>query len=187
MTDDLLLTLDGLRFGVEKSLRYHQRRRAHYERLHRYLMLGVLLSGSAAFGDVFGEPKWFGLISATLGALDLVFSFSMRVRDHEILHRRFTDLARSMTRTAAPTAADVQRWTDARQEIETEEPPVYWAVEASCYNEVSIAWGREKHGLVKLTTWQKAMMNWFTFDKVEMPLAQPPPPPSASTGATVTQ
>jgi hypothetical protein len=172
-TSDLALRLDQLRFGIEKSLRYHQRRRAHYEGIHRYLMVGVLFSGSAAFADMLEQPQLFGLLGAAFGALDLVFSFSMRARDHELLHRRFTDIARQVETTATPTEDDLRRWTSARREIEADEPPVFWALEASCDNEVTIAWGRERHGLVRLTGWQKLFMHWWTFEKAEMPRAKP--------------
>jgi hypothetical protein len=164
--------LDALNFGVEKSLRYHQRRRAHYERLHKAMMLGVLLSGSAAFANAVGHSNWFGLVAATLGALDLVFSFSHRARDHEVLHRRFTDLAAELRTTPNPTQEEVQRWERRRLEIETDEPPTYWALEVSCWNEVAHAWGRPAS--VRLTFWQNAFMNWKTFEKAKFPTVEAP-------------
>jgi hypothetical protein len=136
-------------------------------------MLGVLLSGSAAFADALDQPRVFGLFAATLGALDLVFGFSHRARDHEVLHRRFTDLAAELRTTTSPTQEEVQRWERRRLEIEAEEPPTYWALEASCWNEVAHAWGR--HASVRLTFWQHLLMNWRTFDKAEFPLLEAPP------------
>jgi hypothetical protein len=164
--------LDGLNFGVEKSLRYHQRRRAHYERLHKATMLGVILSGSAAFANSLDHLHWFGLVAATLGALDLVFGFSHRARDHELLHKRFTALAAELRTTTSPTQEEAQRWERCRLEIESDEPPTYWALEASCWNEVAHAWGRPASA--RLTCGQHLLMNWSTFDKAAFPMLQSP-------------
>ncbi len=41
-----------LTFRVDKSMRYHQRRRAFFDRCHRWVMFAVILSGSAAFADL---------------------------------------------------------------------------------------------------------------------------------------
>lgn len=133
------MSLDGLIFGIEKSIRYHQRRRAHYEGPHKAVMLGVILTGSAAFANALGHGAAMGLGAAVLGASDLAFGFSRRARDHEILHRRFTDLA---IRARQP-GADEQVIERARLEIETDEPPIYWAVESDCFMEVAAAWGRK--------------------------------------------
>jgi hypothetical protein len=136
------------------------------------MMLGVLLSGSAAFANALDNPRWFGLVAATLGALDLVFGFSHRARDHEVLHKRFTDLAADLRTTASPTQEEVQRWERRRLEIEADEPPTYWALEASCWNEVAHAWGRS--GSVRLSFWQHLLMNWRTFDKTEFRMVKVP-------------
>lgn len=58
-----------LSFDVEKPLRYHQRRRRHFEWLHRLVMLAIILCGSAAFAGAADSPHWFGLAGAVLGAL----------------------------------------------------------------------------------------------------------------------
>ena len=44
MPDELSDPNSDLSFGVEKSMRYHQRRRVYYEACHRWIMFGVIVS-----------------------------------------------------------------------------------------------------------------------------------------------
>jgi len=177
MTMELSDVADELNFAVEKSLRYHQRRRAFYDGWHRIIMFALILIGSASFADVVTHLSfytitisgWGGLVVAALAALDLVFSLGDKARDHEILHRRFTDLAISI-RTEAETPERLQLWERRRLEMETDEPPIFWALEASCDNEVIKAWGRDvKNGLVALSPWQRLMMNYLRFQGTDFP------------------
>jgi hypothetical protein len=171
-----------LSFDIEKSLRYHQRRRRHFEWLHRLVMLGIILCGSAAFAGAADSPHWFGLAGAVLGALDLVFAFSHRARDRQELHRRFTDLAKAMRAVDAPAAEDLRRWSRERLDIESDEPPIYWAVEASCFNEVALARGHRADALVPLTLGQRLLMHWLPFEALGQPAGQPPAAPGEAPG-----
>lgn len=153
-----------LDFDIEKSLRYHQRRRRHYEFLHRAIMLGIIVAGSAAFADFYADGRWFGLISAVLAAVDLVYGLSHKARDHQDLHRRFTELAKAIRTTHQPTDADLDRWTRERLDIESDEPPVFWALEASCFNEVAMSRGHPRSEWVPLKQWQKLLMHWRPFE-----------------------
>ena len=166
--------LDALNFAVEKSLRYHQRRRAHFDWCHRAMMFLVLVAGSGATADFFGAAKILAFLTAVLGALDLVWGPSTRARDHEVLFRRFTDLAVEIRRLATPTDADVRRLVERRLTIEADEPPIYWALEASCYNEVAAAWGRERHGLYRLGRWETVLMQVWRFEGRVLPYSGVP-------------
>lgn len=157
--------IDGLNFGAEKSMRYHQRRRAHFERLHRGTMFAVVVTGSAGAAGFFGSPEFFALVAAVLGALDLVFAFSVKAQQHELLFKRFSILAKEIRSNSSPTEGDYQNWVNNRLDIESEEPTVYWAVEASCYNEVVVAWGRETSvELNRLGFWEGVLMHWWPYE-----------------------
>ncbi len=129
-----------LNFAVEKSMRYHQRRRGFYDRTHKSIMFFVVLAGSAAFS---GIGEYFGAIAAMLAAADLVWSPSHKARDHEMLFRRFSELAIAIRTAALPDRSRYEEWVQARINIETNEPPIYWALEADCDNEVRRAWGKD--------------------------------------------
>lgn len=64
-----------LDFAVEKSLRYHQRRRAHYERWHKRSMFIILLAGSSAIAGI--HPTIAGIVVAVFSALDLTIGLSV--------------------------------------------------------------------------------------------------------------
>ncbi|HRQ80360.1 MAG TPA: hypothetical protein PKZ97_04510 [Azospirillaceae bacterium] len=132
------------------------------------------MSGSAAFGGLFNNPEALGLFGAGLGALDLVFSFSIKARDHDFLHRRFSELAKEIIGKRVPTQEDLAGWIQQRLDIEADEPPVYWALEASCDNEITLAKGRQRHGLVRLGLWRTLLMHWHRFEAAEMPRVAPP-------------
>jgi hypothetical protein len=179
---DIEHQIDGLNFSIEKSLRYHQRRRSHFEWCHTGSMFAVIVLGSAAFGGAFAHfnvagihmANVFGLIITMIAAADLVIGFSRKARDHEFLHREFGRLAIELRTAEVRTESELAQWTKRRIEIESDEPPIYWALEASCYNEVVVAWGRKHRGLVQLKRRQRVLMNWCRFEKDQIELKTPP-------------
>lgn len=160
--------LKRLSFGVEKSLRYHHRRRGFFDATHSFVMFGVLVCGSAAFAGAW--PAAAGATAAVLGALDLVFQFSHKARDHLSLYQRFAELNIDLKNLQSSDIVGLEAAEKRRLKIEADEPPIYWALEADCDNEVCIAWGRDKTaGIVELTKTQKALMNFIRFDRAVFP------------------
>lgn len=156
-TDDLRKRTDQLNFAVEKSMRYHQRRRGFYDWVNRLSMFTVVICGSAAFGKLFDIPQYFAAATTILAAINLVWAPSHRARDHEILFRRFSDLAIKIRTTPASEDA-YDGWVKERIEIETDEPPIFIALEADCDNEVRRAWGRTRE-MIKIGWWSRLTMN----------------------------
>ena len=155
--NDLKTKIEKIDFAVEKSMRYHQRRRGFYESFHNALMFLTIISGSAAFADM---SNYFGGMAAIFTAVNLVWGLSHRARDHEILFRRFSELAISIRTMPEETKEAYDKLMEKRIEIETEEPPIYWALEADCDNEVRRAWDRTKK-MVPIDWWCRTTMNWL--------------------------
>jgi hypothetical protein len=158
--------LDTLRYGVEKSIRYHQRRRAWLELCHRAIMFAIIVSGSAALLDTFQgalRPEWCALFAAVLGAVDLVTGISVSARDYAILQGKFSALLAEMTRIGEPSDEQVREWTARRIEVEAEEPAIYWVVEADCDNEIARMKGHHK-ATVKIPLWRYYTMHMFHHD-----------------------
>ena len=145
--------IDKLDFGVEKSMRYHQRRRGFYDSLHKIIMFLIIICGSAAFS---GFSEYLAAAAAAFAAIDLVWGPSHCARDHEMLFRRFSDLAIDI-RTTTQDPESHAKWVTERITIETDEPPIYWALEADCDNEVRRAWGRDKE-LILIGWWARLTM-----------------------------
>ncbi|MEM9360447.1 MAG: hypothetical protein AAGB04_30080 [Pseudomonadota bacterium] len=160
--------ISNLRFDVDRSRRYHQRRRAHYDRVHQFIIFLVIISGSAAFADALGNAQWFGLATAVLGALDLVGGFSHKSRDHEVLHRRFVDLAAQIELGSSPTEKDLQVWKSKVLAIEADEPPIFWAVDQDCYNEIAVSWERPEY-FRKMPPHRRLLKHFMRFDDVVAP------------------
>lgn len=163
--EKLLDDLDDVKFRIGKSMRYHQSRRAYYDQIHRMYVLGVIISGSTAFGDLFDAPELFGLAAASLGALDLTLAFSHKARDHEIIHKQFADLAADIELEVEPTSGMLRSWRSRILRIESSEPPVYWALEQDCHLEVAQTWRREPEA-PPLTWFRRALMQFVRFEHV---------------------
>lgn len=166
-------TLNGrhsdLDFEIEKSMRYHQRRRGFYESMHKSVMFAVILAGSSAIA---GAPTLSAALAAILGALDLTFGFSVKARDHEILYRRFSELALDFRGTAEFTDADLRRLEAERLKIEMDEPPVYGALADDCYNEVARALGHDEKGaLIPISRQRRLFMHFWRFESAA-PIAE---------------
>ncbi len=159
--DDLEALTDKLDFAIEKSMRYHQRRRGFYDVINRFSMFAVVICGSAAFARLFDSAEFFAAAATVIAAINLVWAPSHRARDHEILFRRFSNLAVKV-RTEPASASTYDEWVKERIEIETDEPPIYIALEADCDNEVRRAWGRTKN-MVKIDVWSRLTMNLFRY------------------------
>ncbi len=161
----LKLRIEDLDFAVEKSMRYHQRRRAFHDFFHRLFMFVIVVAGSTAFSTVslnMGDvSKISAAITVALAAIDLVWGLSHRARDHEILFRRFSDLAIKI-RTGELCEDTYKEWLKERITIESDEPPIYWALEADCDNEVRRAWGMNEE-IIKIGWWYRRTMNLIRY------------------------
>ena len=131
--------------------------RGHYDMVHKFMVFLIIAGGSVAFAEVVGWSHYLGAAVALVAAAELVWGVSRRTRDHEILHRRFSDLATSI-RTKPRTDEAYADWVSARIAIESDEPPIYWAVEADCDNEVRRAWGRDQE-LAQIGWWPRLTMH----------------------------
>lgn len=161
----------NLRFSVDRSMRYHARRRAFYDWMHKLAMLSIIVLGSAAVARY--DAQIAGFLVAVVGALDLVFAPSVKAREHDFLRRRFSDLMSQIVTCAQPTQETLNKWKTERLAIESDEPPIYWAVEASCYNETSEAYGKHQEAHVKLRWYHLLLMNVWRFEEGHFPFDTP--------------
>jgi len=144
MTDkNLEDKIDNLDYSVEKSIRYHQRRRNFFDWVNRLSMFALIICGSATFAKYLGFVEYYAAAITIIAAFNLVWAPSHKSRDHEILFKRFSNLAVQIRTTQASEKA-YGEWLKERINIETEEPPIYNALEADCDNEVRRAWGRDE-------------------------------------------
>ena len=121
---------DDLLFGVRRSVRYHRRREAHYQRCHGWTMWAVLVCGSsslAALGGAATVPPWLHLAPAALAtllaALGSVVGYSGRAARHLFLAREFGAMERRLV-TEERSPALLAEVTGQRLAVEAQEPPI---------------------------------------------------------------
>lgn len=132
---------DLIRFNVLRNALYHTSRRLTFDRWSRWCNFIVIMLGAAALSDV---AKWMdrpwlpaltGLLTAIVGALQLVFDFAGKARDHQALQRDYYHLLADIERTIDPAHTDVAEWTATMTRIAGDEPPVLRALDAKAYND----------------------------------------------------
>lgn len=154
---------DRLAFATEVSIRYHNRRKQHYETAFRMMMLGVIIMAVSAF--LFGteQKALLGIGIIGLAAATLVWNVTQKSREHDVLRSEYQTLSDQIRLTQTPDEQDLLNWRNLRLRIQSKEPAVYWAVANDCYYEVARAWDLkpEQRGLPPLML--RPFMNWFRF------------------------
>ena len=162
----------------DRNARYHMARRAFLETCHRTLMTAILLSGSAAVASLIGDradaPTTIAamVIPTLIGAIEAVWNLSGSARDHASLARSFYDL----TGAIAYGKADEENATSWRRRISAlygDEPSIYHALNAECYNAATTSLYREHKPLFRVRWHQHLLRNVWRFSETE--LGQPEP------------
>lgn len=161
----------GLLFDVRRSVRYHDRRCAFFERMHQVTGgLTVLLAGSVLFdiarpGD---SPAWLlavAAVAAVLAAWDIIVGYAGQAGRHRDLKARFVAL--EMRMFAGDDAAET--WSDYQVErlaIEQDEPPIYRALDVLCHNELLRA-ERSDAPAAPLSDWQRFTCHLYHWPDIQ--------------------
>jgi len=144
-------------------VRYHNRRKQHFDMAFRLMMLGVIVMGAAGFMLGLSEKIWMGLGVIGLAAGTLVWNVTARAREHDVLRSEYQTLLEQIRLTPEPSPTDIRNWRSLRLRIQMKEPAVYWAVANDCYYEVSRAWGLEPRERPMPPVMLRPFMNWFRF------------------------
>lgn len=153
-------------FSVRLSIRYHDQRLAHFDRLHRLSNAVTILLAGVIFMEIGGaESPWyvqtFAAFGAILTAADLVVGFSKAADLHRNLKRRFCELEIAlMSKTCSAEEAQLER-----RKIETDEPPIYTALSILCRQELCIAHECE-NVYEPLRGWPKVTAQWLHWPNV---------------------
>lgn len=163
-TDSLDGRWDGMLFGIRRSIRYHQRRRAFFDRCDQLGNVFSLVFGSAAiYGVLDKDYHALALIASglvtVLSAVNLVFGSAQRARLHHDLSRKFTELERQML--GRPSAEVYQTISEKRLDIESEEPPVLHVLDCLCHNEQMRSEGYRREDLAQIKWWQRLFAQFF--------------------------
>ncbi len=157
----------GTFFAVCRSVRYHDRRRAFFELLHRGSAgLTVLLAGSVLFdlarpGESASWMTCLAVVAALLASFDIVIGYASRANAHIDLKRRFGELEMAIIEGGD----DEETWKKhqlKRLQIEQNEPPIFRALDVLCHNELLRAQGIDRDGEGKTTLKQVSRLQEWT-------------------------
>ena len=162
----------------DRCSRYHTLRRAFYSRCHRWMMALIVFGGSAAVAILSQElladnPSWLiftMLIPTLIAAIDLVWNPSDRSRDHEVLARKFYWIARTVDEESA-NREKVREWKISVLSAYEDEPDVFHALNAECYNSATKALGYKGAKYYKqISWWQRRFRHWIRYSPEDFQL-----------------
>lgn len=141
---DLEKRWHDLCWGVQRSVRYHERRQAYYIRVNSMSTAVSLVFGTSAFGLLVKGHEAIAMVCSLLVALFSLFNMVTRAsemsRRHEALRQRWCDLQARMD-SSKITEDSWRDFRTARLEIEKDEPPVQRIIDAICNNDLLMAKG----------------------------------------------
>ena len=160
--DDNLNAVDKIVLSSEVAMRYHKRRKQHYDGVYKVLVFTTLMLSAAAFLLHLNHQGLIGFGVIGLGALSMVWNFSHKAREHDILVSQYQQLVESIRMTHVPTAEHVKQWRTQRMSIQGKEPPIFWAVMNDCAYDVARAWDLKpkKKGTPMIL---RPFMHWIRF------------------------
>lgn len=164
VTDDLLDRCHAIRYRIELSILYHQKRERFFDVLDKVAKATAVIGGSAALAKV-ADGDWLMVIAAFItvsSTLSLVFGFSERSRRH-------SELARSLRELDAIACETDQQKLDDQQvgileskarRLEISEPAALSALVVLCQNELAIA-QNQPDKIIHQPLWVRWMAHFF--------------------------
>ncbi|MCF1470577.1 hypothetical protein FS763_01355 [Agrobacterium vitis] len=172
--DDCTKQIKELRHAILRNALYHIARRSWHERVNRFLNLGVIIGGTVYVAKIWpGSPGWdlaLGLATSTIGAMQLVFDFGGKARDHQMLQKRYYDIRAAIDGNTAPMTADCAKWRAELTRIYADEPPTFRALDAIADNQATAALHDAVKPRLKVNLWQSLTRNIFVHNGGEFPI-----------------
>ena len=177
-----------LLFGVQRSVRYHTRRRAFFEHLHSFVLFIGVVGGSASVGALLANlsDEWSvwallpGIFVTLFSTIDLVVRTGEKSCRHAGLSRRFIELEQAMQAGRSTYTKDIlTEWEGERLKVEADEVHILRILDLMCHNELAQAMGYKKTQCYRIPLWQRLIAHFFNWrvDQIELY------PPETATGA----
>ena len=156
---DVLEPLVALDFAVHVGMRYHAKRRAWFDWLHRVAMVIAALGSSAAaaalYGGLIGAAEGLVTAVAIAAACELAFGFAERGRSADLLYRRYTDLAGAIAEARSVDSDLLRLWEKRRLLIRADCEERLLVLHRICYNLEAEARGYDAEALYRVQPWQR--------------------------------
>lgn len=131
-SDTTARELNAAKISALMNGRYHADREAFLDGWHRWFMFAVILLGASALVETLPPSVRIlaSVLTAALGAIDLVFSLSVRARAHSYLREAYFEIAASLKAGSMnSTKAEAQMLR-----LAAKEEPIYCALHAHAEN-----------------------------------------------------
>jgi hypothetical protein len=131
----------NLQFNVLRNALYHTGRRLTFERWSRWANFLTIVLGATAMTNVVAlfsvrlQEIGIGASIAIIGALQLVFDFAGRARDHQSLQRDYYALLADIEESPKADESMIAAWKGRMTRIAGDEPPTLRALDAKAYND----------------------------------------------------
>lgn len=167
MTDTSLdIRRHNLLFDIRRSVRYHNRRRAFFDRLDQGSnMLSVVFGSAAIYGVLEREYQAIALWAAGLvtmaSGINLVVASGQKARDHSDFARQYIELEKKLSCSDECDEELLKSIQAERLAIEAEEPPVYQVLDVICHNEQMRAMGYPRSQWARVEWYQSICAQFF--------------------------
>lgn len=128
-------------FGVEKSYRYHLRRKAYYKSCDRIALIAIQLFTGLSSLAIFQQKSEFIFVYSPI----IAFLFTLyymyykpigMAHTHELLAKQFKRLSSNMILCQEPNDDEAEKFEAIRRQIEQDEPPNLKVLDILMHNEV---------------------------------------------------
>ena len=154
-----------LEFSIRKSVRYHAKRRRHFEILHHWSVVLTSIAGTSAVTALLGDLNTFALVltsaSAIISITDSIVDFSGKQKIYNDLQRKFSELLAKIIE-AKKTAENLASWEAERIMIEIDEPTQLSLLNCICHNEQKESEGEKI--IYKFSKWRSMVSQFSSFD-----------------------
>jgi hypothetical protein len=170
-----------LRFSVEVSALYHNRRRGTLWTIVRSIRMITFASAVISLVTAFNPlnfNSWtaaiiVAVVSILIGVvslLDLVENYSGRAQRHEELYKRFKELQARIEQYSGKPEEYLPALRAQAQAIRVDEPPVLWAIYSRCWNQAIEHHQAERRGYYRKISWWRGLLGGFVqFDPRDFP------------------
>lgn len=156
-----------LDFDVQRSIRYHTRRRQFFARMGSLIKVFTTIGGLGTVTTLLAKAGecWtlmYGTLAGVFSIIDLVIGTDRLATLHSDLCAQFIALQKEMILAGEEiTQKKCSEFRARRLEIESQEPPVKHVLNAICHNELLRAQGYPNSHQVRISNLQKLFAPFF--------------------------
>ncbi len=160
---------EKLRFGIQRSTRYHNHRRRFYELWNSATVTVAALGGSSVavtsfverIGGLWWLPGVLGVIIGLLAALDIGIGTAKSANLHTDLARRFIRLEQRLAHGRELSDEELADATRERLEIEADEPTALLLLDVICHLEL-LRSQDDRRTFPTIPRWRRKTIHWLS-------------------------